>query len=165
MTRLAPLALVLLAAQTRAAEPAPAPTPEPTTVLRAAEPGCDEALDLLTDLGLGRRGAACPPYAGVLVRGETLRTMLHAQDERDEARAQLEIEREGRRLDGARAAVDLLECRTTSDAREQARAACEASRLPPVTSDKPWSGWPWVAAGLGVVAGVAGTLAIVEATR
>lgn len=163
MTRLAPLALVLLAAQSRAAEPSPAP--EPTTVLRAAEPGCDDALDTMTDLGLGRRGAVCPPYAGVLVRDETLRALLHAHDERDEARALLEVEREGRRLDGARAAVDLLECRTMSDAREQARAACEASRLAAVTSDEAWSGWPWVAAGLGIVAGVAGTLAIVEAVR
>lgn len=164
VTRLAPLVLVLLAAQSRAAEPAPAP--EPTTVLRAADPGCEQALDTLTDLGLGRHGAVCPTYDGVLVRGDTLRALLHAQDERDEARALLEVEREGRRLDGARAAVDLLECQTTSDAREGARAACEASRLPAVTSDeRAWSGWPWVAAAVGVVAGVAGTLAIVEAVR
>lgn len=161
VTRLVPLLLLVLAAQSRAAEPAP--SPEPTVVLDAAEPGCDEALDTLTDLGLGRHGAVCPPYDGVLVRGATLRALLHAQDERAAALDELEVERDGRALDGARAAVDMLECQTVSDEREQARAACEASRVP--APPRAWSGWPWVAGAVGLVAGVGLTIAVVEAAQ
>lgn len=92
------------------------------------------------------------PYAGTIVPAETLRALLHAQDERDTLRAELAAEREARALDAEGAAVELQEARDVSDARERARAACEASRVPP-RPERPWAGWPWVAAGLGAAAG------------
>lgn len=92
------------------------------------------------------------PYAGILVPAETLRALLIAQDERDH-------ERELRRLERERADVDLAECRGISDARERARVACEASRVPPACEPVPWGGWPWVSgvagAALGFGVGVA----------
>lgn len=121
---------------------------------------------ILTGLGvrLSRAEPAVPlsagevaPYAGILMPGEVVRALLHAQDERDEVRAHAEAERE-------RARADLAACVAVSDARERARVACEGSRVPP-PPERAWSGWPWVAGGVGVVVGVGLTVLVVEAVR
>ncbi|MCC7542450.1 MAG: hypothetical protein IT379_39900 [Deltaproteobacteria bacterium] len=103
------------------------------------------------------RAGEVAPYAGILMPGEVVRALLHAQDERDEARALLEVERE-------RARVDLQACVAVADARERARVACEGSRVPP-PPERAWAGWPWVAAGAGLVVGVGLTVLVVEVAR
>jgi hypothetical protein len=107
-------------------------------VVRGAEPG-----PVVTALRTGDPA----PFAGVLVPAETLRALLVAQDERDEARELLAVERERR-------AADVTACDARLSAVEDARRACEASRVPPRRCDCAWSGWPWVSGAVGVVVGV-----------
>ncbi len=134
--------------------------PEPTTVIHAAGEGCAA---WLSDATRGmpasdkRRGALCPPYSGVLTPADTWRDMLHAQDERDAAAERLQIERD-------KHAIRLRACEARSDARERARAQCEAAIVPPAV-EPPWSGWPWLSGAVGVVVGAGLTLLVVEAVR
>lgn len=105
-----------------------------------AEPAADHPVTAL-------RAGEAAPYAGILVPTETLRALLQAQDD-------LDRERELRRLDVIEHEADLDECRTVSDARERARSACEASRVPPVVRcDGVWAGWPWVSGVAGAAVG------------
>lgn len=99
----------------------------------------DPAPIVTTDLQAGDRA----PFAGVLVPPDTLRALLEAQDERDDLRRQLALAERQR-------VADVAEAWAVADARERARAACEASRAP--RCERPWGGWPWVTLGVGLVA-------------
>lgn len=113
-----------------------AAAPEPVTVLRQGDPA---------------------PYAGILAPADTWRDLLHAQDERDAAAERLTLERDEH-------AIHLRACEARSDARERARAQCEAAIVPPAV-EPPWSGWPWLSGAVGVVVGAGLTILVVEAVR
>lgn len=115
---------------------AAAPEPVTVTVLRQGDPA---------------------PYAGILAPADTWRDMLHAQDERDAAAERLLLERDEH-------AIHLRACEARSDARERARAQCEAAIVPPAV-EPPWPGWPWLSGAVGVVVGAGLTILVVEAVR
>lgn len=105
------------------------------------------------DLPLGARAVAAgapAPFAGVVIRVETLLALLEAQDQRDKLIDLRRQDAEQRAIDAERADADIEECQAVSDARERQRAACEASRVPPAPRcECAWGGWP-------IVSGVAG---------
>lgn len=146
MTRLAPLLLcLLLAAPSRAAEPEPQPEPDP----------------------IGLEAGQRAPWTGVHVPPRRMRELLAAETRDKAAPARETLMRQGLELDTLHVRVDLLECRTESEARERQRAACETERVPAQAEPaaRPWGGWPWVTGAGGVVVGVVLAVLVVEVAR